>query len=203
MFLKGCSSSSSPLSTSFFITRLMTYSLQPERCSVYHYHTHLSVPMASSRVVFPLPPFCHQFSLVVFLFIKGCSRGNSFIYQLSTCFNPWSNDFAFLNPLRINRSSSCDLLTPLNLFYITFSRHEIPKFPLCNFPNFLTNGLCLPWVRLIYSSASPMCFCHQSQSLLLDLIGFQGSLGVHVLIHRLNRDPIQSVVICHPLTTSY
>ena len=160
----------------------MTYSLQPERCSVYHYHTHLSVPMASSRVVFPLPPFCHQFSLVVFLFIKGCSRGSSFIYQLSTCFNPWSNDLAFLNPLRINRSSSCDLLTPLNFVLHKIFQARNSKISTMQFQIFSLMVLCLPWVRLIYSSASPMCFCHQSQSLLLDLIGFQGSLGVHVLI---------------------
>ena len=203
MFFKGLFSVIISLVRRFFITRLMTYSLQPERCSVYHYHTHLSVPMASSRVVFPLPPFCHQFSLVVFLFIKGCSRGNSFIYQLSTCFNPWSNDLAFLNPLRINRSSSCDLLTPLNLFYIKFSRHEIPKFPLCNFPNFLLNGFMPTLGQIDILFSSPYVFLSSISIIITRPYWLPGVAGCPCPDPWLNRGPIQSVVICHPLTTSY
>ena len=71
------SSSSSSTSTCFFfffITRLMTYSLQPERCFVSHYHTHLSVPPALGSYGFVqgcfspiLPPFASS------CFIQGAS----------------------------------------------------------------------------------------------------------------------------------
>ena len=88
-----------------------------------------------------------------------------------------------------------------------FHSHEIP--PQCNFP-FLKffSSICgsmptLGQMSTIYSFSSPSVFLSSISVIITRPYWLPGVAGCPCPDPWLNRGPIQSVVICHPLTTSY